>query len=70
MLTIQDINKITAPIERRKLKIQIIQREQRKELKQDRTKFLPFVKKMWPDFIEVSHHETIADKFNKLATGE
>ena len=43
MLTVQDINKITDPVERRKLKIQIIQREQRKELKQVRTKFLPFV---------------------------
>ena len=32
MLTVQDINKITDPVERRKLKIQIIQREQRKEL--------------------------------------
>jgi predicted phage terminase large subunit-like protein len=70
MLTVQDINKIADPIERKKLKIQIIQREQRKELKQVRTKFLPFVKKMWPDFIEGSHHTEIADKFNKLATGE
>ena len=70
MLTVHDINKITDPIERKKLKIQIIQREQRKELKQIRTKFLPFVKKMWPDFIEGSHHTEIADKFNKLATGE
>ena len=25
---------------------------------------------MWPDFIEGSHHRHIADKFNKLATGE
>ena len=70
MLTVQDINKIEDPIERKKLKIQIIQRHQRKELKQIRTNFLTFVKKMWPDFIEGSHHETIADKFNKLATGE
>ena len=70
MLTVQDINKIADPIERKKLKIQIIQRHQRKELKQIRTNFLTFVKKMWPDFIEGSHHETIADKFNKLATGE
>ena len=70
MLTVQDINKITDPVERKKLKIQIIQREQRKELKQIRTKFLPFVKRMWPDFIEGSHHQTIADKFNRLASGE
>ena len=70
MLTVEDINKIEDPIERRKLKIQIIQRHQRKELKQVKTNFLSFVKKMWPDFIEGSHHQTIADKFNRLATGE
>jgi len=70
MLTVQDINKIADPVERKKLKIQIIQREQRKELKKVRTQFLPFVKKMWPDFIEGSHHTEIADKFNRLATGE
>ena len=70
MLTVEDINKIEDPIERRKLKIQIIQRHQRKELKQVKTNFLSFVKKMWPDFIEGSHHQTIADKFNRLASGE
>ena len=70
MLTVKDINKIEDPIERRKLKIQIIERHNRKELKQVRTNFLSFVKKMWPDFIEGSHHQTIADKFNRLATGE
>src|SRR6056300_382774 len=70
MLTVEDINKIEDPIERRKLKIQIIQRHQRKELKQVKTNFLSFVKRMWPDFIEGSHHQTIADKFNRLATGE
>ena len=43
MLTVKDINKIEDPIERRKLKIQIIQRHQRKELKQVRTKYFPFV---------------------------
>ena len=25
---------------------------------------------MWPDFIEGSHHRHIAEKFNKLASGE
>ena len=40
MLTVEDINKIEDPIERRKLKIQIIQRHQRKELKQVKTNFL------------------------------
>ena len=32
--------------------------------------FLSFVKHVWPDFIEGSHHKRIADKFNKLASGE
>ena len=32
--------------------------------------FLSFTKAMWPDFIEGSHHKIIADKFNKLASGE
>ena len=31
--------------------------------------FLSFVKCVWPDFVEGSHHRHIADKFNKLATG-
>ena len=52
MLTVEDINKIEDPIERRKLKIQIIERHQRKELKQVKTNFLSFVKKMWPDLID------------------
>ena len=32
--------------------------------------FLSFVKCVWPDFVEGPHHRHIADKFNKLATGE
>ena len=70
MLTVEQINKIADPVERRKLKIQIIQRSKAKQLKKVRTDFLSFVKHMWPDFIEGSHHSTIADKFNRLATGE
>jgi predicted phage terminase large subunit-like protein len=32
--------------------------------------FFKFVKYVWPEFIEGQHHREIADKFNKLATGE
>ena len=39
----------------------------RTKLKND---FLSFVKCVWPEFVEGSHHRHIADKFNKLATGE
>ena len=32
--------------------------------------FLTFVKHVWPEFIEGKHHKEIADKFNKISTGE
>ena len=70
MLTVKKLNKIEDPIERKKLKIQIIERSKAKELKKVRTDFLSFIKNMWPDFIEGSHHRVIADKFNRLAKGE
>ena len=31
---------------------------------------MSFVKHVWPDFVEGSHHKIIADKFNKLAEGK
>jgi len=42
--------------------------EKKKELAQK--DFLSFVKQIWPEFIEGEHHKIIADKFNKLASGE
>ena len=42
--------------------------EKKKKLAQK--DFLSFVKQIWPEFIEGEHHKTIADKFNKLASGE
>jgi predicted phage terminase large subunit-like protein len=32
--------------------------------------FMSFVKHVWPDFIEGSHHKIIADKFNQIAEGK
>ena len=32
--------------------------------------FMAFVKHVWPEFIEGSHHKRIADKFNRIAKGE
>ena len=32
--------------------------------------FLSFVKYVWPDFIEGSHHKIINKKFNELASGK
>ena len=40
--------------------------------KQTRVKndFLSFVKHMWPEFIQGSHHKIVAKKFNDMATGK
>ena len=32
--------------------------------------FMAFVKHCWPEFIEGSHHQKIANKFNDLANGK
>ena len=48
-------------------KIKLHQKEKESRVKDD---FLEFVKHMWPQFVEGYHHKIIAEKFNKLATGE
>ena len=42
--------------------------EKKKKLAQK--DFLSFVKQIWPEFIQGEHHKIIAEKFNKLASGE
>jgi len=64
-----DISKLPADIRRQYKQLQVLHAEKKiqNKAKED---FLSFVKCMWPDFIEGSHHRHIADKFNKLASGE
>ena len=64
-----DISKLPADVRRKFKQLQVMHAEKKiqNKAKED---FLSFVKCMWPDFIEGSHHRHIADKFNKLATGE
>ena len=33
-------------------------------------RFIPFVKKMWPGFIEGDHHNIMADAFERVADGK
>jgi hypothetical protein len=35
-----------------------------------RNDFMAFVKHVWPDFIEGSHHKKVAKKFNEIALGK
>ncbi len=66
---IEKIEKLPPEL-RRKAKKKLIQLSRKKTLNEIQGDFLTFVKHMWPDFIEGSHHKVIAEKFNKLATGE
>ena len=55
---------------RRKAKKKLLTLSRTKTVNEIRNDFLTFVKHMWPDFIEGSHHKIIAKKFNQLASGE
>ena len=64
-----DISKLPADVRRTYKQLQVLHAEKKIQNKA-RKDFLSFVKCMWPDFVEGSHHRHIAEKFNKLATGE
>ncbi len=64
-----DISKLPADIRKTYRQLQVLHAE-KKIQNRARTDFLSFVKCVWPDFIEGSHHRHISEKFNKLARGE
>ena len=66
---IQNLDKLPADVRR---EFALLANRYGEKKKQDtiQTDFLSFVRHVWPDFIEGSHHKRIADKFNKLASGE
>jgi hypothetical protein len=64
-----DISKLPADVRKTFKKLQVMHAEKQIQNKA-KDDFLSFVKCMWPDFVEGSHHRHIAEKFNQLATGE
>ena len=50
-----------------KLALKLSEKKKKSQVYDD---FLSFVKHVWPEFIEGSHHKKIAEKFNRLAKGE
>ena len=69
MLTPNQIANLPPDTKKEYLKTALLLDEKKKE--QDiRDNFLQFVKYMWPDFIEGEHHKIMAEKFNKVASGE
>ena len=64
-----DISKLPADVRKTFKQLQVLH-AQRKIQNKAKNDFLSFVKCVWPEFIEGSHHRHVAEKFNKLATGE
>ena len=64
-----NIEKLPADVRKTFKKLQVMHAEKKIQNKA-KNDFLSFVKCVWPDFVEGSHHRHIADKFNKLASGE
>ena len=64
-----DVSKLPADVRKTFKQLQVLHAEKKIQNKA-KNDFLSFVKCVWPDFVEGSHHRHIADKFNKLATGE
>jgi len=63
-----NIKKLPADVRKTFRQLQVLHAEKKIQGKA-KNDFLSFVKCVWPDFVEGSHHRHIADKFNKLATG-
>jgi|TARA_R110000744_G_scaffold142285_5_gene253881 predicted phage terminase large subunit-like protein len=66
---LKNFEKLPADV-RRQFSLMVNQWKDKKKGTQVTSDFLTFVKHVWPDFIEGSHHKRIADKFNKLAEGK
>ena len=61
-----DISRLPAEVRRTYKQLQVMHAEKQIQNKA-KNDFLSFVKCMWPEFIEGSHHRHVAEKFNKLA---
>ena len=64
-----DISKLPSDVRKTFKQMQVLLAEKKIQSKA-KNDFLSFVKCVWPEFVEGSHHRHIAEKFNKLATGE
>ena len=69
MLTPEQIQNLPADTKKEYLKTAVLL-DQKKKDESIRSDFLSFVKYMWPQFIEGEHHRIMAEKFNRVASGE
>ena len=64
-----DISQLPSDVRKTFKRYQVMHAEKKIQNKA-KSDFLSFVKCVWPEFIEGAHHRHVAEKFNKLATGE
>ena len=64
-----DISRLPSDVRRQFKQLQVMHAE-KKIQNSAKNDFLSFVKCVWPEFIEGSHHRHVAKKFNQLATGK
>ena len=66
---LEKIKKLPADVRKDFMKMYLKHAEKKKE-SQIQNDFMKFVKHVWPDFIEGSHHKIVAEKFNQIAEGK
>ena len=68
-LTLEKFNLLPPDIQKEFLEAGTLAKQKR-GIEKAQTDFMSFVKRVWPEFIEGSHHKKIAEKFNDLANGK
>ena len=68
-IDLEKIKRLPPDVRKEFMKTFLKYQEKRKE-GQIAGDFMSFVKHVWPDFIEGSHHKIVAEKFNQIAEGK
>jgi len=68
-INLEKIKKLPPDVKRDFMKM-ALKLDEKKKVSRIQSDFLSFVKHMWPDFIQGSHHKIVANKFNDMALGK
>jgi len=68
-LTLEKLNLLPPDIQKEFIEAGILA-SQKRGIEKAQLDFMSFVKRVWPEFIEGSHHKKIAEKFNDIANGK
>jgi len=68
-IDLEKIKRLPPDVKKDFMKMYLRHAEKKKESK-IQSNFMSFVKHVWPEFIEGTHHKMIAEKFDKISRGE